>query len=65
MLNEVLVGVLNIDTETGNLSRIVRAALEDGVIDEKEADDISDALKTLRSIERKLEVMLQEHKKEL
>jgi len=59
VLHEVMMGVLNIDVATGNLSKITRNALEDGKIDAKEADDISEALKSLRSIERKLEVMLQ------
>ena len=58
VLGEVLSGILNIDVETGNLSKTVRDALEDGVIDEKEASEITDSLKTLRSIERKIEIML-------
>lgn len=58
VLNEVLMGVLNIDVETGNLSTLVKAALEDGKIDKGEADTIGGVLKTLRSLERKLEVML-------
>ena len=58
VLNEVLVGVLNIDIETGNLSKLIKSAVEDDNIDAKEADSISTALKSLRSIERKLEVML-------
>lgn len=55
---EVLSGILNIDVETGNLSKTVRDALEDGVIDDKEASEITESLKTLRSIERKIEIML-------
>ena len=58
VLHEVLVGVLNIDVATGKLSNITKDALEDGKIDTKEAESISEALKALRSIERKLEVML-------
>ena len=58
VLNEVLMGVLNIDVETGNLATLVKAALEDGKIDKTEADTIGGVLKTLRSLERKLEVML-------
>ena len=58
LLHEVLVGVLNIDIETGKLSSLVKEAVEDDNIDKNEADAISEALKSLRSIERKLEVML-------
>lgn len=58
VLHEVLVGVLNIDVATGKLSKLTREALEDGKIDTKEAESIGEALKALRSIERKLEVML-------
>jgi len=59
---EVLNGVLTIDIETGNLSKVVHDALEDGVIDDDEAEAISNSLKALRSIERKLEIMLKEHR---
>ena len=59
VLHEVMFGVLSIDVATGNLSRLVKDALEDGKIDAQEADSISEALKSLRSIERKLEVMLE------
>ncbi len=58
ILNEVMMGVLNIDVATGNLSSLTKDALEDGKIDTKEAESITGALKALRSIERKLEVML-------
>ena len=58
VLHEVLMGVFNIDIETGKLSSLVKEAVEDDKINAKEADSISAALKSLRSIERKLEVML-------
>ncbi len=58
VVHEMLVGVLDIDDATGKLAKQVKDAIEDGEIDEKEADEISEALKLLRSIERKLEVML-------
>jgi len=63
--HEVLVGVLNIDVATGKLADIVKDALEDDEIDTKEAIDIANELKNLRRIERKLELMLQEHEKNL
>jgi len=65
IMHEVLVGVLNIDIQTGGLSKIVHDALEDGVIDSNEAQSIAEALSSLRSIERKLEVMLKTHKEEV
>ena len=65
ILNEVLTGVLNIDYETGNLSKIVKNALEDGKINKTESESISEVLKTLRGIERKLEVMLEVHSKDM
>ena len=55
---EVLSGILNIDVETGKLSKTVRDALEDGVIDDKESVEITYSLQTLRSVERKIEIML-------
>ena len=58
VMHEVIMGVLNIDTATGNLAKLTKNALEDGKIDEKEADSISTVLKELRSMERKLELML-------
>ena len=64
VMSELLMGVLNIDVETGGLSRLVLEALEDGEIDSEESKNISDVLSSLRSIERKLEVMLKEHREE-
>ena len=64
VLHEVLLGVLNIDIATGNLSKLTKDAVEDGKIDTQEADAIGEALKELRSIERKLEVMLEKSKEE-
>ena len=64
VVHEMLVGVLDIDDATGKLAKHVKDAIEDGEIDEKEADEISEALKLLRSIERKLEVMLKKDKEE-
>lgn len=64
IFSEVLHGVLKIDIETGNLSKVVHDALEDGVINDEEADAISSSLKSLRSIERKLEIMLKNHQEE-
>jgi len=64
VLHEVLIGVLNIDIETGKLSNLVKEAVEDDKINAEEADSISAALKSLRSIERKLEVMLEKSKEE-
>lgn len=58
LLHEVMMGVLNIDVATGNLSKITKDALENGKVDSQEAESISEALKLLRSIERKLEVTL-------
>ncbi len=57
--NEVLIGVLNIDTEMGYFAKLVKESVEDGKIDKNEADSLADALKIVRSIARKLEVMLE------
>ena len=64
VLSGVLMGVLQIDVETGSLSKLVHEAMQDGKIDAGEAEDIATALASLRSIERKLEIMLKDNVKE-
>jgi len=65
IFSEVLGGVLKIDIESGNLAKVVHGALRDGVINDDEAEGIINSLKALRSIERKLELMLKNHKEEI
>ena len=64
VVGEVVGSVLHIDIEIGKLAKVVHDALEDSILDEKEAEKIIMSLKALRSIERKLEVMLENNKKE-
>ena len=64
VMSELLSGILNIDVATGDLAALVKDALEDGAIDEKESGDIREKLSALRSIERLMEVMLKEHTKQ-
>lgn len=59
VMHEVVMGVLNIDTATGILAKLTKDALEDGKVDASEAEAIGEALKGLRSLERKLELMLE------
>lgn len=61
IMQETLIGVLKIDGATGDLSKLVEAAFEDGKIDAKEARTIANKIKTLASLERRLEVMLEKH----
>jgi len=59
VLNSTLMSVLNINTETGNLSKCVHDAVEDENIDTDEAKKIRKTLKSIRSVARKFEVMLE------
>ena len=65
VVHEMLVGVLDIDNVVGKFAKEVKAAIEDGEIDEKEADTLGELLKVMRSVERKMEVMLKRHKEGL
>lgn len=65
VMHEVLIGTLDIDIKTGHLSKLVRDAIEDLVIDEDEAIKLSKALKELRAVGRKIEIMLENHTKEI
>ncbi len=65
VVHEMLVGVLDIDNAVGKFAKEVKAAIEDGEIDEKEADTLGELLKVMRSVERKMEVMLKQHKEGL
>ena len=60
VIGELIGGVLDIDTVTGNLAKQVKEAVADGKIDVNEADSLGDVFKMMRSIVRKLELMLKE-----
>lgn len=64
MMHELLVGTLEIDIQTGKLSELVKEAISDHTIDEKEAIKLTKALRELRAVERKIELMLEEHTKD-
>lgn len=63
VISSLTFGVLDIDTMTGSLSGMVRNAIEDNEIDESEAFELMKALRELRAMERKIEVMLDKHRK--
>ena len=56
---EVISGSFEIDCQKGELAKIIKESLEgDGKFDEIERENIANALKEMRKIERKLELML-------
>lgn len=63
VLNALMIGTLDIDSMTGGLSGLVRKAIEDNEIDENEAFELMKALRELRALERKIELMLDNHRK--
>lgn len=60
VIGELIDGVFDIDAVTGNLAKQVKDAVADGKLDVDEADSLSEVFKMLRSIVRKLEIMLKE-----
>lgn len=62
-LGALVIGTLEIDCKTGGLSQLVREAIEDNEISDDEAVELTRALRELRGMERKIEVMLEKYRK--
>ena len=60
VIGELIDGVFDIDAVTGNLAKQVKEAVADGKINANEADSLGEVFKMMRSIVRKLEIMLKE-----
>lgn len=65
VITTMLVGTLDIDAMTGSLSGMVRKAIEDNEISDEEAFKLTKALRELRAKEREIEIMLEQHRKDI
>lgn len=65
LVAEVIIGTFDIASKTGLLSELAKEAIEDNSISDDEAMKLTKALRELRASERKIEIMLEERKKDI